>query len=279
MDREAIFLDRDDAIEPGESGRSIRRLANPEDTQDRCVCRLETMAAGASLSGRTVAEETLYVLRGSVEFHAGEETLTVAAGSFVRVSSRVAWSIQNLGDEDAEVFVLSAFAVDKETAESALQHREPFSYRGPGEGKLIGIVGDVYRMLATAGETNGRCSIWEATVFPGGGPPVHIHNNEDEGFFVLEGEMQFRAPSGTVLGGPGFFAYLPIGVPHSFRNVSDRVARMLIFTAPGGVEKMFERAGQVFEKAPTELRPPSEQEVQRMHDLAEEYGIEFIAAR
>jgi hypothetical protein len=42
---------------------------------------------------------------------------------------------------------------------------------------------------------------------------------------------------------------------------------------------MFERAGQVFDKAPTELRPPSEQEVQRMHDLAEEYGIEFIAAR
>ena len=279
MDREAIFLERDDAIEPGESGRSIRRLANPEDSQDRCVCRLETMAAGASLAGRTVAEETLYVVRGSVQFHANEQTRTIGPGDFVRVSSRVAWTIQNLGEEEAEVFVLSAFAVDKETAEAALQEREPFTFRGPGEGKLIGIVGDVYRMLATSEETNGRCSIWEATIFTGGGPPVHIHSNEDEGFFVLEGEVQFRAPSGTVMGGPGFFAYLPIGVPHSFRNVGEQPARMLIFTAPGGVEKMFERAGQVLDKAPTEAYQPDEQEIERLHALAEEYGIEFIAAR
>jgi mannose-6-phosphate isomerase-like protein (cupin superfamily) len=279
MDREAIFLERDHATEPGESGRSIRRLANPEDSQDRCVCRLETMAAGASLSGRTVAEETLYVLRGSVQFQAAEQTRTIGPGDFVRVSSRVPWSIENRGKEEAEVFVLSAFAVDKETAEAALNEREPFSFRGSGEGKLIGIVGDVYRMLATAEETNGRCSIWEATVFTGGGPPTHIHENEDEGFFVLEGEMQFQAPSGTVMGGPGFFAYLPIGVPHSFRNVGQPVARMLIFTAPGGVEKLFERAGQVFQTAPTEAQPPDEQEIQRLHDLAEEYGIEFIAAR
>ena len=64
--------------------------------------------------------------------------------------------------------------------------------RTPSEGRTIAVVGDVYRFLATGEETNGKYAIWEAIVPPGGGPPPHVHSREEEGFYVLEGEITFQ---------------------------------------------------------------------------------------
>lgn len=56
------------------------------------------------------------------------------------------------------------------------------------QGRTIAVVGDVYRFLATGDETNGRYAMCEA-IPPGGGPPPHVHSREEEGFYVLEGEI------------------------------------------------------------------------------------------
>ena len=64
--------------------------------------------------------------------------------------------------------------------------------RHPGEGRTIGVVGDVYRFMATGEETNGKYATWEAIVPPGGGPPPHVHSREEEGFYILEGEITFQ---------------------------------------------------------------------------------------
>src|SRR5881394_1594984 len=60
------------------------------------------------------------------------------------------------------------------------------------EGRTIAVVGDVYRFLATGDDTNGKYALWEAIVPPGGGPPPHVHSREEEGFYILEGEITFR---------------------------------------------------------------------------------------
>src|SRR5437764_1283864 len=65
--------------------------------------------------------------------------------------------------------------------------------RKPADGRAIAVVGDVYRFLATGEDTDGKYALWEATVPPGGGPPPHVHSREEEGFYVLEGEITFRA--------------------------------------------------------------------------------------
>lgn len=57
------------------------------------------------------------------------------------------------------------------------------------EGRTIAVVGDVYRFLATGEDTNGKYAMWEAIVPPGGCPPPHVHSREEEGFFILEGEI------------------------------------------------------------------------------------------
>src|SRR5881392_3657951 len=112
-----------------------------------------------------------------------------------------------------------------------------------GEGRTIAVVGDVYRFLATGEDTNGKYALWEAIVPPGGGPPPHVHSREEEGFYVLEGEITFQIGGERVVAGVGTFANMPVGTPHSFKNESKRLARMLISVAPAGLERMFFEVG------------------------------------
>ncbi|NNM31739.1 MAG: cupin domain-containing protein [Gemmatimonadetes bacterium] len=105
--------------------------------------------------------------------------------------------------------------------------------------------GDAYRFLATGAETGGAYFMLEATVPPGGGPPPHIQTREEEGFYVLEGTVEFLAGEGRKLSaGPGTMIHVPRGVLHSFRNQTDEVARMLIWFAPAGIEQMFLEVGE-----------------------------------
>src|SRR5919204_6291889 len=101
----------------------------------------------------------------------------------------------------------------------------------PGEGQRVGVVGDVYRYLATGEDTGGSYALWEASVPPGGGPPPHLHTREGEGFYVLEGEVTFHLEGRAVKAGPGTFVHSPTHVVHAFKNESDRPARMLILVA------------------------------------------------
>jgi mannose-6-phosphate isomerase-like protein (cupin superfamily) len=67
--------------------------------------------------------------------------------------------------------------------------------RTPQQGCTLSLVGDVYRFLATGEDTNGKYTLIEALVGPGGGPPPHVHSREDEGFYILEGEIAFTIRS------------------------------------------------------------------------------------
>src|SRR5580700_4288096 len=111
------------------------------------------------------------------------------------------------------------------------------------ESKAIAVVGDVYRFLATGDDTNGKYALWEALVPPGGGPPPHVHSREEEGFYVLEGEITLFLGEKRLVAGPGMFANMPVGTPHSFKNESSKSAKMLISVAPAGLEKMFFEVG------------------------------------
>src|SRR3954465_618051 len=113
----------------------------------------------------------------------------------------------------------------------------------PPQGRSVAVVGDVYRFLGTGGDTNGKYALWEALVPPGGGPPPHVHSREEEGFFVLEGEITFTVSGERVVASAGTVANMPVGTPHSFKNEGDRPARMLISVAPAGLENMFFEVG------------------------------------
>jgi mannose-6-phosphate isomerase-like protein (cupin superfamily) len=147
--------------------------------------------------------------------------------------------------------------------------------RMPVEGRTIAVVGDVYRFLATGDDTNGKYAIWEAVVPPGGGPPPHVHSREEEGFYILEGEVTFRIGEERVVATAGMFANMPVGTPHSFKNESNRPMKMLISIAPAGLEQMFFEVGVPVAQGATTAPSPAQAEIEKFLQIAPRYGIEI----
>ncbi len=102
----------------------------------------------------------------------------------------------------------------------------------PGDGHRLGNV----EFLAGHRETS-RFTLAVIEVGPHrDGPELHTHVQEDDSFYVLEGELTFTLPEGEVVAGPGTFVLVPPGVEHTFANRSDRPARFLNVHAPGGFD-------------------------------------------
>jgi quercetin dioxygenase-like cupin family protein len=148
--------------------------------------------------------------------------------------------------------------------------------RNPVEGRTIAVVGDIYRFLTTGEDTDGRYAQWEAIVPPGGGPPPHVHSRENEGFYIIEGEITFRIGEERVVATAGTFANMPVGVPHSFKNESDRIAKVLITVAPAGLERMFFETGLVVPQGATTAESPTKEEIDKMMEVAPRYGIKIL---
>ena len=149
------------------------------------------------------------------------------------------------------------------------------NFRTPAEGRSIAVVGDVYRFLATGDETNGTYALIEAIVPPGGGPPPHVHSREEEGFYLLEGEITFTVGEKQIVATAGMFANMPVGTPHSFKNESNRPAKMLISVAPAGLEEMFVGVGVPVDQGATTAAPPTKDEIEKLLSVAPKYGIEI----
>jgi quercetin dioxygenase-like cupin family protein len=147
--------------------------------------------------------------------------------------------------------------------------------RPPAEGRTVAVVGDVYRFLATGENTNGKYAVWEAIVPPGGGPPPHVHSREEEGFYVLEGEVVITVDGKRMVATAGMFANLPVGSTHSFKNEGTSPAKMLISIAPAGLEQMFFEVGTPLPEGSMTASPPSKGEIEKMAAVAPKYGIQL----
>ena len=136
--------------------------------------------------------------------------------------------------------------------------------------------GDHYTFLVTGEETGGAYFAMEALVPPGGGPPPHIHHREDETFYLLEGEVEFRVGDETITAGRGDFLNVPRGTVHAFRNAGTEVARIVLTFTPAGMERFFEetldRAPNGAEDAPDNL----DEVVTRYVQAAPRHGLEFV---
>ena len=88
-------------------------------------------------------------------------------------------------------------------------------------------------------ETNGAFFAFETEVAAGEGPPLHVHANEEELLYVLDGDARFRVGDEVSSAPTGSFMFVPRGVPHCFQAVGDRPARLLIVFTPSGMEGFF----------------------------------------
>ncbi|MFN3167574.1 MAG: quercetin 2,3-dioxygenase [Phycisphaeraceae bacterium] len=147
--------------------------------------------------------------------------------------------------------------------------------RGPEDGDRIYAGGDLYRFLAVKSETGGSYGLWEAVVPPGGGPMPHLHRNEEEGFYVVSGEVTVYAGDNEIRATAGSFVHMPRGSKHWFKNQSTRPAKMLVLVAPGGMEAMFKETGTPANDPSADIPPLSDEEKARTIAAAPKYGIEI----
>jgi quercetin dioxygenase-like cupin family protein len=107
-------------------------------------------------------------------------------------------------------------------------------------GRTLRVVGGVYRFLATGANTNGQHAMGEAIVPPGGGPPPHVYSREEEGFYILEGEITFQAGDEQIVTTAGMFVNMPIGMPRSLKNES---GNPILHPVPVAASRLLDGAG------------------------------------
>jgi quercetin dioxygenase-like cupin family protein len=147
---------------------------------------------------------------------------------------------------------------------------------GPGEGDAFSAVGDVYRVLASGRQTGDIYALSEIRVSPNNGPPPHIHSREDESFFVLEGEIEFQVGDEEITARPGTFIQGPRGIAHSFKNNTQRPARILGFVTPAGFENFFKEFAQPVASFDSPAIPASQEEVDKLLAAAPKYGLQIL---
>ena len=152
----------------------------------------------------------------------------------------------------------------------------PPLHRPAGTGAMYWGPGDLYTFLVTGEESGGAYFAMEALVPQGGGPPPHIHRNEDETFYVLEGEVTFRLGDREVLAGPGDFVHVPRGNVHNFHNHTDRVARLVLTFTPAGIEKFFEETLRPALDSAMNAPEPVDVVAARYAEAGPRYGMEFL---
>jgi quercetin dioxygenase-like cupin family protein len=136
--------------------------------------------------------------------------------------------------------------------------------------------GDRYTFLVTGEQSGGAYFIMEAVVPPGGGPPPHTHENEEESFYVLDGQLDIRVEDRLIKACAGDFIHTPRRTVHCFRNTGTGMARLLLIFSPAGLEKFFEETLEPV-LDPAAPQPDNlELVVARYVVAAPKYGLKFL---
>ena len=104
---------------------------------------------------------------------------------------------------------------------------------------------------ADAATTDGIVSALEATEPPGFGPPIHLHDDAAEAFYVLEGEYFMHLNGEEHHCRAGSFIFIPVGAPHGFR-VGSVPSRKLNFYFPASMTGYFDDLSAALARAVTD---------------------------
>ena len=111
----------------------------------------------------------------------------------------------------------------------------------PGEGPQVEFIpGELMIWKATGATTEGALDCVEVQLEPLVGPREHIHHQQDETFYVLEGDFRFKVGGKLVDTSTGGFVFVARGTPHCWKNIGVGIGRLLIIFTPGGMEGYFQ---------------------------------------
>jgi quercetin dioxygenase-like cupin family protein len=141
--------------------------------------------------------------------------------------------------------------------------------RAGDEGERLRFFGGgVITMKATGAETGGAFLLFEDVMAKGKTTPLHVHDDEDEALYVLEGEILVQIDGEDHAVGPRGLAVAPRGVPHAFLVTSES-ARLLTWQTPATAEPFYRAASEPAGPGIDETAPP---DFARVMEAAERCG-------
>jgi quercetin dioxygenase-like cupin family protein len=154
---------------------------------------------------------------------------------------------------------------------------KPFLVR-QNEGEAHWWFGSLAEFKATADETGGQMTLVEVTEHPGAEAPLHVHHRDDEGFWILDGDVTFDVGDATIEASTGDFVFAPRDIPHRF-TVGERGCRMLFILLPGGIEDVVRGTSEPAQRRT--LPPPVEDEpdaaeIEQIKRFVAERGYELL---
>lgn len=168
------------------------------------------------------------------------------------------------GEEHRCLAVITDFKGEKQMSAKAV-------VRMPGEVSGVKLSGHPMSFLVTGDDTK-HTSMFDWTIPPRFATGLHVHRVQEETFYVLEGECEWQVGDEQVIAKPGTFLFLPPGVPHNIKNVTNAPARVLMTVSPPGHEHYFEELA----KAVASDRPPDPKaigELRRRYDTDQLSGL------
>jgi len=116
---------------------------------------------------------------------------------------------------------------------------------GADEGEAYWFLDNLMTVKASSGLTGNRgLALLEAVMPPGSAPPPHVHEKEDEAWYVLEGAVEFRVAGKTLTARQGSFVFAPKGVENGFRVTSSTPLKVLAITWPAGFADFVRELGE-----------------------------------
>ncbi len=144
----------------------------------------------------------------------------------------------------------------------------------PGAGMRIWWMGnDRFTFKANSADTNGAYAFWMDEPPEHVGPPKHVHSREEEGFYVIEGQVEFHAGDVNSVLTKDSFIGAPKGIPHSWTNISTGQARLVTFTALGGNEGFFLTLGAPGDGHPG---PRATLPLEEINARTRRYGVTYM---
>lgn len=191
-------------------------------------------------------------------------------------------------DEPASAFAARlkttgpAFGVDADPPAAAFAREPRMTIVPPGAGPAYGLLGDIYVIKAAGEDTGGAYALMEAMIPPGGGSMPRVHQRGGVGYMPLTGAItlhyqpgpgqkavQQDVPAGT-------FAHVPAGVAHAYRNQGQAGMRMLMISAPSGLERLTMDLGREIADARQPVPAPTPEDVARVRGRSGAYGIVYV---
>jgi mannose-6-phosphate isomerase-like protein (cupin superfamily) len=235
---------------------------------------------------RTAAGLNLLDAQPAVVFEHGRGGVDLFGGGQLRpMPWRASSSEMRRASLDAIIPVVRRWADEeigrkKDAVSEANEGAGGIKHVRPGEGTSLWFFGGLVTFYALGEDTGGAFTLLEEATEPGSAAFPHLHHEEDQAFYILQGNHEFVCDGETFMTKPGSFVYIPRGMVHSFTNVGTTPGKIMVLSTPaGGTERFFfelgEPATDTSSPPPSSRGPESMDDIAQLKEIAQKHGSDI----